>query len=48
MEALLVRAEPTDGQIYLRLHGAGAARLRGDGECTFRWGPRGPVELTRR
>ncbi len=45
---VLVRAEALDGQVHVRLRGAGADRLIGEGQSTFRWGPQGPVELTRR
>jgi len=43
-----ILAEPPDGQLHARLRGAGAGGLTGEGESTFRWGPRGRVELTRR
>ena len=45
---VLVRAEALDGQLDVHLRGAGADRLIGEGQSTFRWGPRGPVELTHR
>src|SRR5262245_6109485 len=45
---MLVLAEPPDGQLRARLRGAGAAELAGEGDSTFWWGPRGPIELTRR
>jgi hypothetical protein len=45
---IVVRAEPLDGELHLRLGGGGAGRLIGEGQATFRWGPRGPIALTRR
>jgi hypothetical protein len=45
---VLVRAEPLDGPLHVRLRSAGAGALTGEGESTFRWGPHGHVELTRR
>jgi hypothetical protein len=45
---VLVLAEVPDGQIHGRLVSAGPGRLAGDGQSTFRWGPHGRVELTRR
>ena len=45
---LLVLAEPLDGQLHLRLRGAGAGELIGEGQSEFRWGPQGRIELTRR
>jgi hypothetical protein len=44
---LVVRADTADGSQYLTLGLADERRLRGTGESSFRWGPRGPVELTR-
>ena len=43
-----ILAEPPAGQLDLRLKGAGPGRLAGEGRSTFRWGPRGSIELTRR
>jgi hypothetical protein len=43
---LRVRAETADGFQVLTLIPEGD-RLGGHGESSFRWGPRGPVELTR-
>ena len=49
LEAELQRfAEPLDGQLHLRLRGAGAGELIGEGQSEFRWGPQGRIELTRR
>jgi hypothetical protein len=45
---LVVRAETTNGAQTLRLTPRGPDRLEGAGESSFRWGPRGAVELTRR
>ena len=45
---VLIRAEPPDGQLHAHLRGVGADRLIGEGQSTFRWGPRGLIELTRR
>lgn len=45
---LRVLAEAPDGQLHARLRGAGAGGLAGEGESTFRWGPQGPIELSRR
>jgi hypothetical protein len=44
---LVLRADTADGTQYLTLGFADERRLRGTGESSFRWGPRGPVELTR-
>ena len=44
---LVLRADMADGTQYLTLGFADERRLRGTGESSFRWGPRGPVELTR-
>jgi len=41
-----VRAEPSDGFQVLTLVPTGE-RLQGSGESSFRWGPRGPVDLAR-
>jgi hypothetical protein len=43
---VLVRAEPSDGIQTLTLAVRGE-RLEGSGESSFRWGPRGPIALTR-
>jgi hypothetical protein len=45
---VLIHARPIDGELHIRLHGAGAGVLSGEGQATFGWAPRGPVELTRR
>ncbi|MGH2687618.1 MAG: hypothetical protein ACRDKW_02255 [Actinomycetota bacterium] len=44
---VFVLAQALDGQLQMRLRGAGTGRLTGEGQSTFRWGPQGPVELTR-
>jgi hypothetical protein len=44
---IVVRAEPGDGIQTLTLRRRGADRLEGTGRSSFRWGPQGPVELTR-
>jgi hypothetical protein len=41
-------AEPPGGQLYMRLNGAGAGVLIGEGSSTFSWVPHGTVQLTRR
>ena len=45
---VLVLAEPPDGQLRVRLRGAGTGALTGEGKSEFYWGPQGRVELTRR
>jgi hypothetical protein len=45
---LLLVAAPLDGQLHVRLRGAGAGELTGEGQSEFRWGPQGRVELRRR
>lgn len=45
---LLVAAAPGAGRIVLDLAVEPDGRLIGTGESDFRWGPRGPVTLTRR
>lgn len=44
---VFVRAEALDGPLQMRLNGGGAGRLIGEGQSMFRWGPQGPIELTR-
>lgn len=45
---ILMSAETSDGIQTLRLSPRGPDRLQGRGESSFRWGPSGPVDLTRR
>ena len=45
---VFILARPLDGDLHVRLHGAGPGVLTGEGHSTFRWGPQGIVELTRR
>jgi hypothetical protein len=44
---LALRADTADGLQYLTLGLADDLRLEGTGDSSFRWGPRGPVELRR-
>ena len=44
---LLVRSETPDGVERLTLVRVDEDRLQGSGDSSFRWGPRGPAELTR-
>lgn len=45
---LLVRGATSDGPLELSLTRVDRERLTGTGASRFRWGPRGPVDLTRR
>jgi hypothetical protein len=45
---LLVTATPGAGNIFLDLAVEPDGRLTGTGESDLRWGPRGPVTLSRR
>ncbi len=45
---LLVKGATSDGTQQLMLTRVDPERLAGTGESSFRWGPRGSVELTRR
>src|SRR5207247_6098622 len=47
-EILYVRAESPSGSLRLTLRRDGDDRLIGTGDSSFRWGPAGPIELTRR
>ena len=44
---LAVDAAPPDGKLQLTLTRVAPERLTGSGTSSFRWGPQGPVELTR-
>jgi len=44
---LLVQTETPDGAQRLTLARVADDRFQGSGESSFRWGPRGPAELTR-
>jgi hypothetical protein len=44
---LVLKADTGDGAQYLTLGLTDGRRMQGTGESSFRWGPRGPVELTR-
>jgi hypothetical protein len=44
---LLVQTETPDGLQRLTFARVAEDRLQGSGESSFRWGPRGPAELTR-
>jgi hypothetical protein len=44
---LLVQTETPDGLQRLTLARVADDRLQGSGDSSFRWGPRGPAELTR-
>jgi hypothetical protein len=44
---VLVRSETPDGVERLTLVRVSENRLQGTGDSSFRWGPRGPAELTR-
>lgn len=46
--SLVLEAVTPDGSLELALREAGADRLTGTGGASFRWGPAGDVELTRR
>jgi hypothetical protein len=44
---LVAQTETPDGLQRLTLALVGQDELEGDGESSFRWGPEGPVQLTR-